>query len=489
MPKQHNIEFEKAPKVFISYSWSSKEHVQWVLELATNLVENGIDIIIDKWDLPEGEDKYKFMERIVNDKSVDKVLIVSDKLYADKSNNREGGVGTETQIISTELYEQFSEGDQKSRFVALVCEKDEKSKPYLPTYYKNRIYIDCSDDELKSTNFEQLVRWIFDKPLHKKPEIGKPPHYILEEDSVSLGTQGKLKILFDSFKNNPSSSKGALINYLDTFCENLDRFKLVVENDEDFYEVVVNSIKQLIPFRDEFVEVVINSIKYLQDEELSVIFHSFFEELLKYKLRPKFSQNFSTMEKDNYRYIIFELFIYYNAVLLKYNKFALFNETLSNYFYLSNTDDAETGLYPYTVFNSSIESFYLASEKFSRISYTADQIVTNAKNRKISLTQLMQTDFIFFLRSEILLTPKYLRWNPLTGVFIASRQPKFELFLRSESKSFFEKFKVCLGVKSLEELKSLASEYHNSKRDYPSYFADTLFPPTFMNLDNLCTRE
>jgi len=82
-----------------------------------------------------------------------------------------------------------------------------------------------------------------------------------------------------------------------------------------------------------------------------------------------------------------------------------------------------------------------------------------------------------------------LRWNPLTGVFIASRQPKFELFLRSESKSFFEKFKVCLGVKSLEELKSLASEYHNSKRDYPSYFADTLFPPTFMNLDNLCTRE
>ena len=38
------------PKVFISYSWSSPEHEQFVLDLATQLRESGIDAILDKWD-------------------------------------------------------------------------------------------------------------------------------------------------------------------------------------------------------------------------------------------------------------------------------------------------------------------------------------------------------------------------------------------------------------------------------------------------------
>ena len=33
-----------------------------------------------------------------------KGLIISDKKYADKANGRDGGVGTETQIISAEVY-------------------------------------------------------------------------------------------------------------------------------------------------------------------------------------------------------------------------------------------------------------------------------------------------------------------------------------------------------------------------------------------------
>ena len=33
------------PKLFISYSWSSSEHEQWVHDLATQLVEAGIDVI------------------------------------------------------------------------------------------------------------------------------------------------------------------------------------------------------------------------------------------------------------------------------------------------------------------------------------------------------------------------------------------------------------------------------------------------------------
>jgi hypothetical protein len=36
------------PKTFISYSWTSPAHEQWVMDLATQLVEKGINVVLDK---------------------------------------------------------------------------------------------------------------------------------------------------------------------------------------------------------------------------------------------------------------------------------------------------------------------------------------------------------------------------------------------------------------------------------------------------------
>ena len=127
-------------KVFISYSWSSKEHEQWVIDFATDLEDAGVHVILDKWDLKEGADKYQFMEKMVTDKDVDKVLAICDKVYAEKADGRLGGVGTESQIISQELYNQLDATEQRQKFVAIVTELDDDNKPYLPTFL-NQGYI------------------------------------------------------------------------------------------------------------------------------------------------------------------------------------------------------------------------------------------------------------------------------------------------------------------------------------------------------------
>ena len=150
---------EENPKLFISYSWSNPEHEKWVTNLATELVENGVDVIFDKWDLKEGQDANACMERMVTDPEIKKVAIICDHVYAKKADLRSGGVGTETQIMSPEIY---SKADQ-NKFVAVLTEKHENGTPYLPTYYKSRIYIDLSDNDLYGSNFEQLLRWVYDK--------------------------------------------------------------------------------------------------------------------------------------------------------------------------------------------------------------------------------------------------------------------------------------------------------------------------------------
>jgi len=78
----------------VSYSWTSPAHETWVLNLAKELVELGVDVILDEWTMREGADKYAFMEKMVTDPSVRKVILICDQLYAEKADGAErGGVG------------------------------------------------------------------------------------------------------------------------------------------------------------------------------------------------------------------------------------------------------------------------------------------------------------------------------------------------------------------------------------------------------------
>ena len=63
----------KHPKVFISYAWNSEDYQSKVISLASRLKDNGVEVILDKWNLREGNDMYAFMERSVTDDSVTNV--------------------------------------------------------------------------------------------------------------------------------------------------------------------------------------------------------------------------------------------------------------------------------------------------------------------------------------------------------------------------------------------------------------------------------
>ena len=167
-------------------------HEQWVIDLANELTELSIHVILDKWALKEGHDSVAFMEKMVTDPQIIKVAIISDEVYASKADGRSGGVGTEAQIISREVYE----NQEQRKFVAIIPEKDEQGKAYLPTYYKSRIYINLSEPDSYADNFEKLVRWIYNKPLYVRPEMGKRPSFLDESDRILLGTTASQKELY-----------------------------------------------------------------------------------------------------------------------------------------------------------------------------------------------------------------------------------------------------------------------------------------------------
>lgn len=261
----------KPPRAFISYSWTSPDHEDWVLQLATDLVENGVDVVLDKWNLREGDDKFAFMERMVTDPTVNKVIAVCDALYAEKADGRKGGVGTETQIISKEVYEQVDSEDRPQRFVAVVVELDENGHACVPTFLKARIHIYMTDSDLREERFEQLLRWLFGKPVHQKPALGTPPSYVLAERELSLGTSAKHRRALDCLRQQKPNALAAASDFLETFAKKIEETRVEMEPRDSISERIYAAIESSLPYRDEVVDVFLALAKYQSAAELESI--------------------------------------------------------------------------------------------------------------------------------------------------------------------------------------------------------------------------
>lgn len=270
-----------APKLFISYSWSSQEYEKRVVALAEELTSMGIEVILDKWDLKEGQDKYQFMEKMVTDPDIKKVAILCDRVYAAKADERKGGVGTETQIISREVYEKV----EQNKFVAVVMERDDEGREHLPTYYKSKIYIDLSSAETYSEDFEQLVRWVYDKPRHVKPPLGTRPAFLDEEPALSLGTAPILRRALHAIKNGLPYAGGAFDEYSELFLRNLERFRLE-RGGNDFDDRCLANIEQTLPVRNEVVQLITAVAQYLPTAEFVTKVHRLLEGLTPYLYHP-----------------------------------------------------------------------------------------------------------------------------------------------------------------------------------------------------------
>ena len=173
-------EQNQPPKLFISYSWTDSAHEAWVIQLATDLRSNGVDVVIDRWSLKEGHDAHSFMEQMVRSDEIDKIVLVCDQKYVERANKREGGVGVESQVITAQLY-----GDvNQTKIVGVVTESGPDDQPAVPNFLLNRIFIDFRDAGAYAERLQQLLRWVFDKPLYREPEIGPRPAFL--DDQINL---------------------------------------------------------------------------------------------------------------------------------------------------------------------------------------------------------------------------------------------------------------------------------------------------------------
>jgi transcriptional regulator with XRE-family HTH domain len=170
-----------SPRAFISYSWESRDHKSWVKELSMRLRLDGVELILDQWELQPGDQLTEFMEKSV--RTSDSVLIVCTPAYKAKSNNRAGGVGYEGSVITAELFT----GTSRRKFIPL--HRKGEWKDAAPSWLLGSFYLDFRGDNGLEESYLDLL-----KTLHARrevaPPVGSPPfpdHHRAEQATPADG--------------------------------------------------------------------------------------------------------------------------------------------------------------------------------------------------------------------------------------------------------------------------------------------------------------
>ncbi|HEV7436653.1 TIR domain-containing protein [Sphingobium yanoikuyae] len=452
-------EREVGHKAFISYAWSSPEHKAWVRRLAERLVEDGVFIILDEWDLKPGHDPLHFMEQSITSPEVTKVLIICDQMYKEKANGRAGGVGTETQILTPEIYRKVDQ----NKYAALVTEADDEGKAYVPTFYGGRIFIDFSDAAREEEAYEELMRWINDAPLHVRPKLGKKPAYLDKDAATPLVTQSRYRRAKEGVERNSPGAAGLLREFGEGLVEQLvalrpDRSRQ--DGSAPIDEIIVSAADAMRPYvrqMHDLTRSIARGASSAFDDLLAIL-----EQLLATTERDREATSWNPAMFDANRMVAYEGFLGVIATLLAERRIDLIAQALDHpYFYEDPSGGRGRSTKDFEEFGQYAESLQGRNQRLgqNRADWQAEFIHEHYKVGSPAFSRMMEADLLLYLIRPIRQPGGYATWYPRTLVYSSNWYHAFELFARMESARYFSRVSEMLfGSVSAEEFKERTRE-------------------------------
>ena len=439
------------PKLFISYSWSNPEHEQWVLTFATRLRDNGVDAILDKWRLREGQDAHAFMEQMVTDPTVTKVAVICDRTYSERADRRRGGVGIESQIMSSEVCNKV----EQTKFVAIATEKDALGQAYLPTFFKSKLYIDLSPDADFDVGLEKVLRWCFDKPFYIEPVIGTPPSFDDNKLSPVLAIGTAVSMLAQARNVTPQNMIATTRRFFEALEANLSTLGLDFGESENHDDAVIAGVESCIPLIKQMFHVITESMPYDNNDEIGDLVHHYLELII-----GRFDEGQFSWSGDLRKFFAHFVLVYYVGVLIKYKRFGSVTRFLDEPFVYARDGSLTAKAASYENFRAPMQSLESRNSrlKLNRWSLHADLIKEICDKSGLSFQQFLQADFILYVRSILVdNADMWSRWYPLSLVYAANSDGALPLFVHAQSKSIREEILKMVGLSTIEGAKKLVA--------------------------------
>lgn len=434
------------PKVFISYAWSSKEYQEKVLSLATDLIHDGIQVEIDRWSLKEGNDTYTFMEQSVTDPSITNVLILLDPQYEKKANDRRGGVGTETQIISPEIYNKV----KQDKFLPVVFERGNNGEVPKPIYLKGLLHFDLSKPENYDEEYQRLVKRLYGIEILKKPELGNKPAWLDSEVIIST----KIRSSFEVLKSNiPSEEKKRKFDeFLSNIHEQIINFKENKSIQQVEYDDYIKLYAETQNIRDEFL-LLMRYIYHIENGEklVAASLESVCEEL------ARGHGIINEIQKT----LLHEIFIYVIAIYYKNKKYDAISYTINRTYFVNDSynDKARS----FDVFYEHNENFEKAVNKRDNKTYYSG--VAKYWIDNININTCNKNEFVFadiLLHNASIFIQNYedgWYWFPITYIYGGHGNGLMKTFsIKLISKEHLKETATIFGYSNISDFEKKFSE-------------------------------
>ncbi len=430
------------PKVFISYCHTSESHKKWVLDLAVRLRQNGVDVILDQWDLKHGHDVNAFMEDSIKKDDLKHILMICDEGYCKKANNHHEttGVHKEMQLLNKESYDAY-----QTKIIPVVAQKDEKGKAYLPWRIEGKIFVDLSNEDEFEDKYEELLRCIFDAPLQRKPELGKKPAWLDEDSPNALKCTTIVKTLATAMeKGNTYKIESLVDDFFEEFTEEFKKYEVVKDNlsNEDLVKMVVKKIEEMLEIRNSFISFMEIYARYSKFSIFRVL------ELIESLCKPFDISNSDDSIATQYKFCIFEIVIYLFTILLKSEKY---NDIviMFNFEFSGNNFSPTFSFCRLRPYMSILENNIIFEGGKKSSSNTAELLLRRATLKRYDRNTLIQTDSLLYYLSKFYFAG-FDYWFPWTAVYL-SHNIKIKFLHELKHSSLFEQRKLLFGVQTKEE--------------------------------------
>ena len=240
-------------------------------------------------------------------------------------------------------------------------------------------------------------------------------------------------------------------DFVEEFLRDFETLRMKYSHDESdtWCQRIRSNIESASRHRDVFADVVYDGIRYLPSSQFVPHLQGALESILAFQYRPQATGAFFKCSEDNYKVLLYELFLYTIAIFLKAKKYEEARQLIDFRYVAVRDSDSDRTAHSFSDFNnyaSSIEEY--CSKQLQRMSVTADLIHDRATNKLIRFSDILQADVLLALAA------RGRNWYPRCMVF--SRDGgKFELFVRAETLPGFAPLSTLLNLKTPQELLSL----------------------------------
>jgi hypothetical protein len=298
----------------------------------------------------------------------------------------------------------------------------------------------------------------------------------IEETSIDLKVSEYAKQAVECLKNGDAKAFSMVRNYFSLVTAKLKLFDISRE-DEVTYDLIIRRADQMLPLRNEIINLIATIAEFQEDSRIYKKLHSFFENLLPYFSFRNETESNDRLAADHFILFGSELFIYATAALLKHRKFEQLNElTNQGYFIPRWRYNSLRQFISFCKFNQTTETLIghyrrkNIRKEDSKTRYFKDRMF----EEEFNYDELAQADFVLHLISLLDLRIKKELYSDIWHPQLQAASYPFEIFTRSQSAWFFEKFTKCLRSATKDDLIEFFKAYKENQ------FGDVLY---YLNLN------